>query len=178
MSSSVVVNKYAKSLFEVAYQSGNAGEIGVQLAEVSKAVTGEMLLFFNNPFNAQEDKVSVIKNTLEGKCVAEAYNFLITLAKNDRMGLLEDISKAYTVLVQNSAGVSKGKLYSSLDVSPEFIKQAEEKASKALGKKVELVFEKSETMIAGYKIEVAGWTMDDSAQTHLKNLKENLIKRG
>ena len=178
MSSNNVVKKYAKSLFDVAYAKGIAGDAGQQLNEISKAFTEDVVKFFANPFNQADQKISVAKSSLEGKCLPEVYNFLITLVQNERVSLLKEITKEFGSLVQANAGITKGKLYASQEVSAEFLKQVEEKASKALNKKVELVFEKNQNLLAGYKVEVAGWTMDDSAQAHLKILKDDLIKRG
>lgn len=178
MSSNNVVKKYAKSLFDVTYVKGIAGDVGQQLSEITKAFTDDVVKFFDNPFNNGEQKITVAKSTLEGKCLPETFNFIVTIVQNERVSLLKEISKEFNLLVQASAGITKGKLYCSQDVSSEFIKQVEEKASKALNKKVELVFEKKSDLLAGYKVEVAGWTMDDSAQAHLKILKDDLIKRG
>jgi len=178
MSSNNVVKKYSKALFDVAYAKGIAGDAGQQLNEVSKAFTEDVVKFFSNPFNQAEQKMTVAKSALEGKCLPEVYNFVVTLVQNERVSLLKDIAKDFGSLVQASAGITKGKLFCSQEVSADFIKQVEEKASKALNKKVELVFEKNPNLLAGYKVEVAGWTMDDSAQAHLKILKDDLIKRG
>jgi len=178
MSSNNIVNKYAKSLFDVTYAKGIAGDVGQQLNEITKAFSSETIHFFNSPFNQSEHKVTAIKSALEGKCLPEVFNFFVTIVQNDRVSLLKDVSKEFNVLVQESAGITKGKLYSSQEVSGEFIKQVEEKTSKALNKKVELTFEKKADLLAGYKVEVAGWTLDDSAQAHLKILKDDLIKRG
>lgn len=178
MSANNVVTKYAKSLFDVTYAKGNAGDVGQQLNEISKAFTADVVTFFQSPFNSAENKLTVAKAALEGKATAEAFNFVLTLVQNERISLLKEITKEFSSLVQASAGITKGKLFAAQEVSGEFLKQVEATASKALGKKVELSFEKNPNLVAGFKVEVAGWTMDDSAQAHLKILKEDLIKRG
>lgn len=178
MSANNVVKKYAKSLFDVTYEKGLAGEVGQQLNEVTKAFTSEVVAFFQSPFNGAEQKSIAAKAALEGKVAAETFNFILTLVQNERVALLKDIAKEFSTLVQASAGITKGKLFAAQEVSAEFLKQVETTASKALGKKVELVFEKNPNLVAGFKVEVAGWTMDDSAQAHLKILKDDLIKRG
>lgn len=178
MSSNSVVTKYAKSLFDVTYAKGNAGDVGQQLNEITKAFTPEVIMFFQSPFNTAENKLTVAKAALEGKATAEAFNFVLTLVQNERVSLFKEIVKEFSSLVQASAGITKGKLFSAQEVSAEFLKSVEATASKALGKKVELTFEKNTNLVAGFKVEVAGWTMDDSAQAHLKILKEDLIKRG
>ena len=178
MSSNNVVTKYAKSLFDVTYAKGSAGDVGQQLNEVAKAFSSDVVAFFQSPFNTAENKLTVAKAALEGKVTAEAFNFILTLVQNERVALLKDIAKEFSTLVQASAGITKGKLFAAQEVSADFLKQVEATASKALGKKVELAFEKNPNLVAGFKVEVAGWTMDDSAQAHLKILKDDLIKRG
>ncbi len=178
MSSNNIVNKYAKSLFDVTYANGTAGGAGQQLVEVAKAFSPDVVAFFQSPFNSEDNKLTVAKAALEGKVAAETFNFVIMLVKNERVSLLNDITKAFSALVQASAGITKGKLFAAQEVSAEFLTKVEAVASKALGKKVELAYEKNPSLVAGFKVEVAGWTMDDSAQAHLKILKDDLIKRG
>ncbi len=173
-----VVQKYAKALFDVTYEKGSSGDCAQQLAEISKAFSPDVLSFFSNPFNSQDNKVSIVRSTLEGKATPEVFNFLCLLAENNRMGLLAEIVREYAAQVQLSAGITKGKLFSAVDVSQEFLKQVEAQASKALNKKVELVFEKDPSLVAGYKVQVGGWTMDDSADAHLRILKDELLKKG
>lgn len=178
MSSNNVVIKYAKSLFEVTYANSKAGEVGKELQEIQNALSTSELQFFGNPFIATDVKQNTFKTAIEGKCLPETYNFILTLIQNDRIGLIKEIVKEFSTLVQASAGITKGKLISAQEVSPEFIKQVEQKVSASLNKKVELVFEKNQEVLAGYKIEVAGWTIDDSAKAHLNILKDELMKRG
>lgn len=180
MISESIVKKYTKALFDVTYEKGTSGQVAKELIEIEKAFISSpaMLEFFNNPFAPVENKLTAVKTALEGKVSAESYNFVLLLAKNSRLGLVQDMATEFSRLVQSSAGITKGKLFAAVDVSEEYLKKAEEAASKALGKKVQLSFEADPTMIAGYKVQVGGWTMDDSAKTHLKILKEDLMKRG
>lgn len=178
MSASVASTKYAKALFDVTYQNGKSGETAKQLIEISKAFDSAAVHFFENPFNSITDKMSVLNNSLEGKCNPEVMNFLKVLIDNGRLSLLSEITKEYTIKTQESAGITKGKIFSAINLSEDFIKQVENISSDVMGKKIELAFEKDESLIAGYKLQVGGWTLDDSAQTHLKNLKEDLMKRG
>ena len=173
-----VVEKYAKSFFDVTYNKGTAGNCAKEISEIVKAFTPDVVSFFKNPFNSLETKLSTAKNAIEGKCSVETYNFICLLVEKNRVGAMLEISKELTTLVQASAGITKGKLFSAAEVSPEFLKQVEAQASKALGKQVELGFEKDSSLIAGYKVQVGGWTLDDSAEAHLRILKDELMKKG
>lgn len=178
MKSNVVTSKYAKALFDVTYANGKSGEVATQLLEVSKAFNPAAVTFFSNPFNAHADKLAVINNTLEGKASPEVINFMNLLVDKDRVGLVAEIAKEYSTLVQSAAGITKGKIYSAVQLDQSYISQVEATVSKTLNRKIELSFEKDEKLIAGYKVQVGGWTLDDSANTHLKILKEELMKRG
>ena len=178
MSLEAVTKKYAKALFDVTYEKGAAGECAQQLAELSKAFGEDVEMFFKNPFNTTENKLAVAKSAIEGKCSPEIFNFICTLVENNRVAALSSISKEFTQMVLSSAGITKGKIYSATEVSADFIRQVEEKTSKALNKKVELAFEKDTSLIAGYKVQVGGWTLDDSASAHLRILKDDLLKKG
>ena len=174
----IVVDKYAKAFFEVTYDKGIAGECAAQISEISKAFTEDVVAFFKNPFNSLENKLAVAKSAMEGRCAAETFHFICTLVEKNRITALAEISKEVTAMVQSAAGITKGKLFSAVEVSPEFLKQVEAQASAALNKKVELSFEKDTALIAGYKVQVAGWTLDDSAEAHLRILKDELMKKG
>jgi F-type H+-transporting ATPase subunit delta len=178
MKSNVVTSKYAKALFDVTYANGKSGEVATQLLEISKAFNPSAVTFFSNPFNAHADKLAVINNTLEGKTSPEIINFMNLLVDKDRVGLVAEIAKEYSTLVQSAAGITKGKIYSAVQLDQAYIQQVEATVSKTLNSKIELTFEKDERLIAGYKVQVGGWTLDDSANTHLKILKEELMKRG
>lgn len=174
----MVIDKYAKAFFDVTYEKGIAGECAAQISEISKAFTSDIVGFFKNPFNSTENKLSVAKSAIEGKCSVETYNFICTLVEKNRISALQEISKEVAAMVLSAAGITKGKLFSAIEVSPEFLKQVEAAASTALNKKVELSFEKDATLIAGYKVQVGGWTLDDSAEAHLRILKDELMKKG
>lgn len=178
MKSNTVAVKYAKALFDVTYANGKSGEVATQLLEISKAFDKNVTAFFENPFNAHADKLSIINNTLEGKASVEVLNFMALLVDKNRIGLVSEISREYSSLVQASAGITKGKIFSAVKLEPTYIQQVQAAVSKTLNRKIELSFEKDESLIAGYKVQVGGWTLDDSVNTHLKTLKEDLMKRG
>jgi F-type H+-transporting ATPase subunit delta len=179
MKSNVVTAKYAKALFDVTYANGKSGEVATQLLELAKAFdNASTITFFENPFNVHADKLTVLNNTLEGKATPEVINFMTLLVDKNRMGLVSEMAKEYSTLVQSAAGITKGKIYSSVQLDAAYIQQVEATVSKTLNRKIELSFEKDESLIAGYKVQVGGWTLDDSANTHLKILKEELMKRG
>lgn len=179
MSADALVKKYSRSLFEATESSRNSEVIAAEMLELTKVFAQEEIkVFFKSPFNTADTKVMVAKSTLEGKCSAETFNFMILLVENERIGLLAQINHDYQALLRSKGGETEGTLYVSAPIAETFKSQVEAGISKALNKKVKLKVETDPALISGYKVTVGGWTMDDSAQYHLNKIKEDILKRG
>lgn len=179
MSADAIVQKYSESLFAASEESKKTELVTSELAQISKLFSqAETMSFFSSPFNTNDNKVMVAKSALEGKVSPETFNFMILLVQNERMAFLSEISEAYQTLVRAKTGETEGILTVSGEVSDTFKSQVEEKLSKQLNKKVKLTIKKDPTLLSGYKVSVAGWVFDDSAQMHLSKIKEEILKRG
>jgi F-type H+-transporting ATPase subunit delta len=177
--SDVIVQKYSEALFAATEESKKTDVVSSELLQVAKLFSQQdTLSFFTSPFNATDNKVMVAKSALEGKVSPETFNFLIMLVQNERIAFLSEISTAYETLVRSKSGETEGVLSVAGEVSDQFKAQVEEKLSKQLNKKVKLTVKKDPSLLSGYKISVAGWVFDDSAQLHLNKIKEEILKRG
>lgn len=177
MSALNLANKYAQSLFDVVGKEDRQKTLK-ELQQLSAVFTPEVISFFSSPHNVLENKKAAVNAAIEGKTSGPTYNFILTLVENDRLVFWSKIVPAFEKLVLSSTGTTKGTLWAASEVSPEFIKKVEDQATKAIGQKVELKFEKKPSLIAGFKVQVGGWTLDDSAAAHLRILKDDLMKRG
>lgn len=179
MSSDVVVEKYSNALFETSVSNNNADKIYSELSVISNIFMEKSVVdFFKNPFNSSENKIAVAKSALEGKVSVEVFNFVVTLVQNERIHLIAKISENFKHQLSKSNGEVHGLLICSQEPSADFKKQLEEKLSKQLNKKVFLKSQIDQGLVSGFKIQVDGWTLDDSAQNHLKKITEDLSKRG
>ncbi len=179
MSSDLIIQKYSTSLFEAAEEAKKGEAIGQELIQVAKIFSqADSVSFFNSPFNTVDNKVMVAKSSLEGKCLPEVFNFMITLVQNERVGFVSEISEAYQTLLKAKSGETEGVLYVAGEASEQFKAQVEAKLSTSLNKKVKLTVKKDSSLLSGYKVTVGGWTLDDSAQFHLNKIKEDISKRG
>ncbi len=179
MSADALIKKYSRSLFEATESSRNTEVIASEMQEIAKIFSqDDVKTFFKSPFNAIDTKIMVAKSTLEGKCSAETFNFMILLVENERVGLLAQINQNYQALLRAKGGETEGTLYVAAAITETFKAQVEAGISKSLNKKVKLKVETDPSLISGYKVTVGGWTMDDSAQYHLNKIKEDILKRG
>ncbi len=178
MSSEAIIQKYSQALFEVVAQ-GKSGVLAFEIDAVSKVFGDEHAQqFFTSPFNTLDNKLMVAKATLEGRCVSEVFNYIITLVENDRIGFVMSINEKFQILTQSLSGETQGVLYSATEPTEEFKLQVEQKLSESLKKKVTLLSQKDQNLLSGYKVTIGSWTIDDSSQFHLKKLKEDISRKG
>lgn len=179
MSADTIVQKYSQALFATTEANKKTDVVASELNALVKTFTQEDSVgFFSSPFNSVDNKVMVAKSALEGKCAPETFNFLITVVEKERVALLSEINEAYQALARAKGGETEGTLYVAADVSDSFKAAVEAKLSQSFNKKVKLTVKKDSSLLSGYKVQLGGWTMDDSAQFHLNKIKEDISKRG
>jgi F-type H+-transporting ATPase subunit delta len=179
MSADIIIEKYTNAIFETTVASGMVPKVSAELEVVAQAFSDKTSIdFFKNPFNSMDHKTMVAKATLEGKVSPEIFNFVITLVQNERIHLIAEMSKAFKTKAAQVGGEAEGILFAAQEPTPEFKSKLEAKVSATLNKKVHLKVQTDKSLISGYKVQVGGWTLDDSAQNHLKKLTEDLSKRG
>ncbi len=179
MSADIITEKYANSLFEVSASTGNTLKWASELESVALAFADKTTLdFFTSPFNSPDHKMMVAKSSLEGKVSAEVFNFIVVLVQNERLHLIAEINQAFKVKASQIGGQAEGTLFVVTEPAAEFVANLEAKISSILNKKVQLKTQTDKTLISGFKVQVEGWTLDDSAAHHLKKLTEKISTRG
>ncbi|MFZ3230119.1 MAG: ATP synthase F1 subunit delta [Pseudobdellovibrio sp.] len=179
MSADIIVEKYTNALFETSLALGVLEKIRPELNTVATAFSEQSVVdFFKNPFNTHENKLTVAKATLEGKVSAEMFNFIITLVQNERVHLINQMNELFKVKAAQYGGEIEGTLFTASEPSSDFKTQLELKVSEVLKKKVKLIVKTDKSLISGFKVQVGGWTLDDSVKNHLKKLTEDISKRG
>ncbi len=179
MSADIVIEKYANALFETIAAAGNMATATAELEAVAKTFGDPNAVeFFSSPFNSADQKLSVARSSLEGKVSTELFNFVSTLVKNERSHLISEINLVFKTKASQIGGQAEGKLFVVDQPSVEFKASLEKKVSNLLKREVRLTVETDKTLISGFKVQVEGWTLDDSALHHLKKLTENISTKG
>jgi F-type H+-transporting ATPase subunit delta len=177
MSADAIIQKYSEALAEFTAQ-GKTGVLAFEVDAVAKVFAAAPAQeFFNSPFNSVEQKVSVAKASLEGKCLPEVFNFFVMLVENERVGLVTKINERFQEIVRSQSGEDQGILYSAIAPTESFKNQVEQKLSESLKRKVTLKAIHDPSLISGYKVTVGSWTIDDSALFHINKLKEEISRK-
>ncbi len=177
---SEVSKRYAKALLAAAKSKNADAKIASELIAVSKIVNADAQVkqFFANPGLTADQKLAVIKTAFESKGLSEeVYNFLLLLAEKSRLSIIGEVTEAYQALVDLEQGITRGVVKSARPVDAAVKAELESKIEKVLKKKIVLTFQEDPKLLGGMVAHVGGWTFDDSIETHLKKINEELNRR-
>lgn len=180
MVTSEVSKRYAKALLAATKQKGIHAKAFAEIQAVAQgfAADASVKSYFENPMVNSDQKVNAVKAALSGKGLSEeVLNTLVLLAEKNRLNTLSDLVRSFQDLLDVEEGVTRGVVRSAQVLNDEAKKDIEAKINKVLNKKIVLTYEQDPKLLGGIVAQVGGWTFDDSLDTHLKKLNEELNRR-
>lgn len=175
-----VSKRYAKALLAAAKQKGANSKVSAEIVAVAKIVEADPQVkeYFANPMVSVEQKLTVVKTAFEGKGLSEELlNLLMLLAEKARLSLVGEIAAAYQDLEDAEQGITRGVVKSARPIEASVKAELEKKIEQVLKKKIVLTFQEDPKLLGGVVAHVGGWTFDDSIETHLKKINEELNRR-
>ena len=169
--------RYAKALFAAV---DNKEAILNELRAISRILNQDTasLDFFSSRLFSDAAKKEVVKNAFNGKGLsAEVLSFLLMLAERGRFAHLNDILAAYETLVDEQNGVTRGTVRSAVKLDTEARQKIENVVAHFVKKKVILTYAEDLSLVGGVVAQVGGWTFEDTLDSHLRRLKEDLNRR-
>lgn len=177
---SEVSKRYAKALLAVTKQKGVHSKALSEIQALAQALFSDSSVknFFSNPLISSDKKVAAIKESLSGKGISEeVLNTVVLLGEKNRLEILDQVAIAFQELLDAEEGLTRGVVRSAQPLSAESQREVEAKVNKILNKKIILTYEQDPKLLGGVIAQVGGWTFDDSIDTHLKKLNEELNRR-
>jgi len=101
-------------------------------------------------------------------------NFFNLLVDNKRVAILSEVGDSFQKQLDKENNIVRGVVKSAHTVSTEKRTELEDKLTKKLDQKVILTFEEDKSVLAGVRVELDSYTLDDTMETHLKKIKENV----
>lgn len=176
---SEVARRYARALYDHAKGQGKADAVFMELRTLSQAINSEksILDFTTSPLVAPDQKMAALKNALAGKVSDSVLSFLLLLAEKNRLSIFSEMVGAYESINDDDHGVKRGTVTSAKPLTPEAQKSIEDAVHKTTKKKVILTYKEDPKLLGGTIAQVGGWTFDDSLETHLMRMSEDLNRR-
>lgn len=179
MSQVELAKRYAKAILQLGHQKGHAKEYSAQIKAIAQVITSQedVLQFFSNTTVSHDLKKKSLETLFQGNNYSEDVKaFLYLLVDRSRIYVLSEIAQATENILDEEEGVTRGKIKSSAAISEQTKHDYEKKIGQALGKKIFLEAAVDEKIMGGVRVEVGGWTFDDSLETHLDHLGDQLLK--
>ena len=172
--------RYAKALLSLAKQKDKTHVYLAQLERVNELFHNniDVVEFLSNPIITNENKLAVVKSAFSNKGLeVDVENAIYLLVENGRAAQFSEFVSAFTNEIDAEDGVTRGIVRSAKPLSADYKKELEQRIAQLLKKKIILDYQEDSQLLGGVVATVGGWTFDDSVDTHLKKLNEELNRR-
>jgi F-type H+-transporting ATPase subunit delta len=130
-----------------------------------------------NPAFDQEVKISVLKAFLEKiQANGPAVKFLEYLVRKNRCGYLEEISRSFSIMMDEFLKIIRIPISTARELSREEQETLRQHLEAATGRKVEMQWSVNPSLIGGMVVRIGEAVVDGSILGQLQAIRRSLIK--
>ena len=172
----VVSERYALSLYEVAKKENLAAPMCEALGEVSAlfAEYPDYLKVLTTPSIAMEEKKQTIRAVFENQVHPYLLNFLLLLTEKRRIGLIHEMAAAYQDLYYLDAGMCGVTAITAVALTEEQMEKLKNKMAQVTGKQIVLKNEVDPDVIGGVLVRIENKQIDDTVKSRLAGIAASL----
>lgn len=177
---SEVSKRYAKALFHSIADKNQYVGILAELREIEKVLLGnkEIEQFFNSPLVNADQKAEAAQVALAKAQISDVVkNLIVVMAGRERIGEWPALVQAFQDQADEANAIVRGTVRCARELGPEQRQALESRVSQVTGKKVILEYKTDESLLGGLVAEVGSLTFDDSLDTQLRLMNEDLKRR-
>ncbi len=169
---------YAVALLDAAKSAGVDQPLG-EFRELIDAVQSkpEFESLLSSPMLNRDDKQGIVERSLKPRCSEFLGNFLVVLAKHDRLDLLATILHEATQEQERRSGRQRVLVRSAVTLSPEQLDSIRIQLKAAMSTDPIVVPQVEPALLGGLIIQVQDTIFDGSVATRLTNLTQRLRER-
>lgn len=174
-----LASRYARALYGLAKENGEQDAVFNQMRVVEEAFALDPSIteFIESPLMRPSDKVKALEKVVADLTMSETLkNFLLLLAKKNRLTIFANVVSAYQVISDEAHGVTRGVVRSATVLDPAERQRISELVSRATKKQVILTYKEDPSLLGGLVAEVGSLTFDDSLISHLNRINEQLTR--
>ena len=172
-----IAEVYARSLFEVAKESGKVDEVREQLGQVAEAVdqNRDLQVFFFSPYFSSEEKIQGLSQVVQdGDPIV--LNFLGLLIEKHRMPAIFRIRQRFEALWQAENKVLPVQVTSAIELPEDTIRSIGDRIGERTGRKVQLTSDVDPNILGGLVLQVGNNVLDASIRNRLENLRKQVAR--
>ncbi len=173
---SVLAQRYATAMFEVATSHGVVDEVLKDLRRIHETLqsAGMRALVVSPETTASRRRHVVMKFVENAHQLTQ--NLMGVILHRRREAILQDLWPAYQELVRDARGEVLGVVESARPMDTVLHKHVEKRASQLTGKKVSLSVRENPDLIGGVRIHVGNTLYDSSTASALEQLERQLME--
>lgn len=180
MKSNELANRYAKALYELSVENKSQDTVIAHLRALNEVFSKDEGIhnFLVSPVVTAHEREAVLTPALKDKGItAEVVDTVMLLARNDRFALYPELVTAFEAQADAANNVCRGTVRSATILGPEERRRVEETVERVMKKKVIMTYKVDPSVIGGLVAQVGSYTFDDSIDSHLKRMNEELKRR-
>ena len=173
-------NRYAKALFSLATENKTQEKVFSDLRALEQIFVQDQEAFeyLNSATVRPEEKQLVVKKAVAGSGICgEVENVLDLIAKRNRFGIFSELTAAFQSQIDSANGVARGVVRSASLLGPDERKRIEGMVETVLKKKIIMTYKVDVHLIGGLVAQVGSFTFDDTLDSHLRKIHEDLKRR-
>tara|TARA_A100001391_G_scaffold85585_1_gene55971 strand:- start:368 stop:967 length:600 start_codon:yes stop_codon:yes gene_type:complete len=177
---SALAKVYAKSLFELAQQDGQAESILGELediVELARADRSFSELLASRLIDTDKRDAS-LERMFNGRVSGLTLNFLRQLNRKGRLANLSQIATAMDTLVQDQYGRIEVDVFTATPIGTGELESVRTQLSASLGKDVIMHPYTDSSMLGGIKLRMGDQLIDASIQAQLRKMRDGLLDSG
>jgi F-type H+-transporting ATPase subunit delta len=172
-----IAEVYARSLFEVARDTGRLDAVREQLGQVADALNAnrDLQVFFFSPYFSSEEKKQGLGRALSD-VDPTVENFLGLLIEKHRMPALFRIRGRFDRLWQEENRVLPVQITSAVELDEGTIRSIGDRIGERTGRRVELRSAVNPDILGGIVLQVGNNVLDASIRNRLENLRKQVAR--
>jgi len=170
MKDTVLPNRYAKAVLQLAVHEQQTDQVGRQLAVLARACLSDRpsAAFWHSTKVPSEEKRHTLQDVLESMdALGLIRNTANLLLDRDRFGILPDLAVAYREQAQRLTQSVEATIASAAELPEEALDRVREELGRKIGKTILVKTEINPELIGGIKVRVGNLIIDGSARGRL-----------
>ena len=171
---SIIANRYATALFELADDQSRLDEVAADLTRLVSSIdeSQDLQRLVRSPILNRKDQGKAMTSVLEAMEVGElTKNFVGLIAQNRRLFALTDMVKGFLDELARRRGEVTAEVTAARSLSESQVAALQESLQRSLGGKVSISHEVDPTLIGGMVVKVGSRMVDTSLRTQLNKIQ-------
>ena len=171
---SIIANRYATALFELADDQSRLDEVALDLTRLVSSIdeSQDLQRLVRSPILNRKDQGKAMTSVLEAMEVGElTKNFVGLIAQNRRLFALTDMVKGFLDELARRRGEVTAEVTAARSLSESQVAALQESLQRSLGGKVSISHEVDPTLIGGMVVKVGSRMVDTSLRTQLNKMQ-------